>query len=293
MGQRDRVTGVVDGADLRRVGAVCDHGARLRRVLLVGEGAGRDVDETRVGDVQLPVGHRPGHRLHQEPRRLSARPAVLADLEALEEVQHLQQGQAPCRRAGRRQLKAAIGAPDGLGDVDPVRLEVFFRDEPAVGGEISHDRLGDLTSIEHVGAVARQLLEGAGEVCLDHHLTDRVERAVVRVDGLRGRRDLDPLCVRHDVGAVIGRPVTVHVAADRESVPGDRDRGLDRLLPGDGAESVQRLVQARHRAGHADRLVPHIVDESLEHVAVTVRGLADEDRLPLVLANARPGGGSR
>src|SRR5205823_292315 len=67
--------------------------------------------------------------------------------------------------------------------------------------------------------------------------------------------------------------------------------GLDRLLPGDGAEAGERLVQAGDGARHADRLVAHVVDPAVEHVAVAVRRLPYEDRLPLVLADLRSRGG--
>src|SRR6184192_597273 len=52
----------------------------------------------------------------------------------------------------------------------------------------------------------------------------------------------------------------------------------------------QSVGVPRHRAGHADRLVAHVVDRSIEHVAVAVGGLAQEQPLPHVLAHQRAGG---
>ncbi len=78
----------------------------------------------------------------------------------------------------------------------------------------------------------------------------------------------------------------MHVPGDRKAVAGERDGRLDRLRPRDGAEPGQRLVQPRHRAWNSDRLVADVVHPPLEHVAVAIRGLADEPVSPLVLSRA-------
>ena len=121
---------------------------------------------------------------------------------------------------------------------------------------------------------------------MHHDLADLIQAAVMRVDRLRLWRRLDSLGVRHDVRSVVGRPVTVHIARDWKALAGERDCGLDGLFPGDGAEPGQRLVEARDCSWHRDGLVPDVIDPAVEHIAVTVRGLADEDALPLVFADA-------
>jgi len=269
--------------------AVRDHVACLRRVVLVGERAGWDVDKTRVGDVQLAVGDGPGHRFDEQARSFRARPTVDAQVVALEKVEHLQEGQTTRGRPRGHHLQAAVGASDGLGHIDGVALQVLFGDEAGVGFEIGGDRICDVALVEEIGAFAGEPLQRAGQVGLDHQLADRVELAVVRVNSLRRRRDLDPLGVRHDVRAIVHGPVAVDEAGDWESVASEGDRRLDRLLPRDRAESRQRLMQAGHRARYGDRLIANVVDPSLEHVAIAVGCLANEDRLPLVFA--RPGAG--
>src|SRR5207237_9702240 len=106
------------------------------------------------------------------------------------------------------------------------------------------------------------------------------------------RSVLDALCVGHDSRAVSHGPVTVHVPGDGEAVPRERDRRLDGLLPRDRAEPGQRLMEARHGARHRHRPVADVVDPTVEHVAVTVGGFADEDRVPLVFTDLRPGRGA-
>src|SRR5438105_14163812 len=49
-------------------------------------------------------------------------------------------------------------------------------------------------------------------------------------------------------------------------------------------------MQAGNRARNAYRLIADVVDPAFEHVAVTIRRLAYEDRRPLVLAHERPRG---
>src|SRR5690242_2635177 len=46
-------------------------------------------------------------------------------------------------------------------------------------------------------------------------------------------------------------------------------------------------MKAGHSSGYTDRLVADVVDPAVENVAVAISGLADEDRLPLVLARSR------
>ena len=269
-----------------RPGAVGDHLARLRRVLLVGQRPGRDLDEPRIGDVQLAVGHGPGHRLDEEPRRLGARPSVRTEVKALEEIQHLEQGQATRGRSRRRNLEAAVSSPNRLGYVDLVGLEVLPGDEAVVGGEVGGYRAGDIALVKHFRSVACQALEGARKVGLDHHFADRVQRTVMGVDRLRRRRDLDPLDVGHDIRSVVGRPVAMHESGDWETLPRERNRGLDRLLPRDRTEPRQRFVQPSHGARDRDRLISDVVDPTLEDVPITIGRLADEAPLPLVLSHA-------
>src|SRR5438309_7030310 len=83
----------------------------------------------------------------------------------------------------------------------------------------------------------------------------------------------------------------MHVTGDREAIPRERDRGLDRLGPCDRAVTGERLVQSGHRSWHSDRLIADVVDPTLEHIAVAVSGLANEEALPLILAGTRTGGG--
>src|SRR5690242_1396129 len=49
-------------------------------------------------------------------------------------------------------------------------------------------------------------------------------------------------------------------------------------------------MEAGHGSGYADRLVADVVDPAVENVAVSISRLADEDRLPLVLARSRARG---
>src|SRR5438093_639438 len=209
---------------------------------------------------------------------------------ALEEVEPLQQREAARWRARGHDRQAPVGAADGLRYVHGVALQVLFGDEPAVGFEVSRHRVGDLPLVEDVGAFVRKPLERSRQVGLDHQLADRVEGAVVRVDRLGGGRRLDPLLVGHGVRAIVHGPEAVHVTGDGKAVAGEGDRWLDRLLPRDRAEPGQRLMQAGHCARYGDGLIADVVDPSLAHVSVVIGCLADEDRLPLILACSRARG---
>ena len=165
------------------------HVARFGRVLLVGERPRRNLDEARIGDVKFAVRHRPCHRFHEEPRGFGAGPTLGAEVISLEEVQHLEQGQAARGRTRGRDLKAAVGAPQRLGHVHLVPLEVFLGDEPPVRLEVDGDlvragghrlahgligpvvgyghaagHLGGDISKERVFAVELALLKEAGEI---------------------------------------------------------------------------------------------------------------------------------
>src|SRR2546421_12927650 len=102
-----------------------------------------------------------------------------------------------------------------------------------------------------------------------------MELAVVRVDATCGWGRLDALGIGHHVGAVVRGPVPVHESADREPMARQRDRRLDGLLPRDGPKTSQRLVKAGDSPRNANGLVADIVDPAVEHVAVTIRSLAD------------------
>src|SRR4029077_6805441 len=105
---------------------------------------------------------------------------------------------------------------DRLGDVRLVRLEVVFGDESAVGAEVGRDRVSDLAAVENIWTARGQSLQRVREVGLDHELADLVQPPIVRVRGLRRRRDLDSLRVRDHIRALVRYPKTVHEPADME-----------------------------------------------------------------------------
>ncbi len=156
----------------------------------------------------------------------------------------------------------------------------------AVGLEVRRDRLGNVAAIEGVRPSVGQAFERARQVGLDEQVADPEQVAVARVYGLRRRRGLDALAIRHHVRAVIRRPVAVHVAGDSKAVAGERDGRLDGLRPGDRAVPRQRLMQPRHRAGDAHRSVADVVHPAFEHVSIPIGGLAQKQALPLVLSRS-------
>src|SRR5207245_5771551 len=135
--------------------------------------------ETRVGDLQLAVGHRPCHRLDQEACRLSARPPVPAEVVTLEEVEHLEQGQAGGRRSSRSHLQIPVTSSNRLGHVDLVPGEVIFGDEATISCEVRGDRVSYLPAIENVRPLAGEPLESPGEVSLHHDLANLIQAAVM------------------------------------------------------------------------------------------------------------------
>src|SRR5216684_6030687 len=141
-----------------------DQLAPLGRVALGDQLVHWDSHLLRVGDEPGAIGPGDLLRLDEEvPEVRGARPEA-AQVERLEQVEHLQRGDSLARW---RQLPDAHAAVIGADRVDPRggRVGQVVRREQSAGRLREGDELaGDLPPIESVAAAARQLAVGSGEI---------------------------------------------------------------------------------------------------------------------------------
>ncbi len=191
----------------------------------------------------------------------------LGEIVAFEDVQDLDDMNAARRRRRHRDdIVAAIGSAHRLALNRRVGLEVFLGDEPAVPLHLIFDQLGNGPLVEPARALGGNGAERLGEVRLAKEFARLVGLAFRMLEiGLArrvGREALVAFLQR------IGEPI-----GDRKAFLGQLDRRRQHLLARQGAIMLQRVEQARHRAGHARRgaaiagAVPvHIATLVQEHV---------------------------
>ena len=179
MDQRGRVALAIDGGDVDRVAgqaavggdAVPRQGAgRVHQgAPLVGIGLGdqplhRHVGEARVGEmaVAVVIGELLG--LHHQMHVVGAEERLAVQVERLEQVQHLEHGEALGRRRRLVDRDVAIAALDRLAPARDLRLEIVAGEEAVVGVGAAHQLARHLAVVEAVPAVAGDRLERAREV---------------------------------------------------------------------------------------------------------------------------------
>ena len=216
-------------------------------VLLRGQPVERHVlVEIRIAQVVRAVRVGAAHRFGQQvqvERRVVADPG---EIESFQDVQHLNQHDAA--RAGRRHaddLVAAIAAAYRLALDRLVPRQVLERDDAAVVGHEIGDQPCGLAPVEAVLAVPLDAFQRPREIRLLPGVTGLVEGAVRFQEDLRRARVALPVAIQ---------PLEriVQVPADRHAVPREVDRGLQQVLPGQGAQAPVRELQAGDGPRHAD-----------------------------------------
>jgi hypothetical protein len=241
----------------------------------------------RISVVGLAVGEGQLHGFGDGVDVLRGVVAERGHVEAVQDLQHLDQHGPLAPEAARDELAGPEGRPHGRLEPHAKLRQVFPREQPALGGVIARDRGRDVAAIEGVagGGEARhpagpaggtilvgEVREGATEVGLDEALTG-ARRPASGQEDRRGRR---PPPVRGLVVADDPRNEWPH----REAVPGALDRRLRDLREPERAEVLERRDPRIRRAGH-DRS-----QEPLRHVPaapvseVLERGAARPDPQP-------------
>ncbi len=126
---------------------------------------------------------------------LGATPVHGADVEAFEDVQHLQDGDALAVRRQLEHLPAAIRRCDGLDPLRAMRREILAAEVPAVAAHGLLDGGGDGAVVERGAPVVGDELVGARERGIRERLADRGHAAVRHEDRGEARRVLQR-CVR-------------------------------------------------------------------------------------------------
>ena len=213
-------------------------GVGLRNQLVHG-----DAHLLGVGDETGAIGPGDLLRLDEEMPEIGGAGAEAAQVEALEQVEHLQRGDS---LAGRGQLPDAHAAVVRADRVDPGRRrvgEVVGREQPAGRLRESDELAGDPPPVERVAATARQLAVGGRQSQVAEDLSSAWRAARRQVSARR-------VGVRRQV-RLARLPHPGDHLAHREALFRDGDGGFqqlgERARSEAGAQRFPSVDRARHR----------------------------------------------
>jgi hypothetical protein len=237
------------------------------RVLLRGEALHRDVDECGIAGAGIAVREADLEHLGDQMEVLRGAEAEPARIEALEDVQHLDEVQSA--RGGRRSardLEAAIAAADGRPLDRLVAREIIERDDATRAAHVVRHRRAKVATVEHAGALRRDQTQ-RGRV-LRHR--DQITGLDGRAAGQEGARGLGKA---RQVGRAL--PHRLHqIWRGAEAALRVADRGLHHGLEIEAAEPSDGLGPGHQRAGHAHREQADEVDVAL-HSQIVGPGVGD------------------
>ncbi len=167
------------------------------------------------------------------------------DVEALEDIEHLERDHTLRVRWQLEHLVAAIGRRDGRDPVGAIRRQVGGRQQAATRLHVGRDRLCDRPAVERVAPAAPNRLERLGQIrVLEDFAGDG--RPAAKKKRRRGRGILRQ-------GLLLGLPLSGDDLADGEPLAGVADGGLDGARERDRAVLRQELLPSVDDAGHAHR----------------------------------------
>jgi hypothetical protein len=208
--------------------------------------------EIRIAEVARAVRIGALHRLGHQVHGVRGGEAHRREIVAFEQVQHLDQHDAArARRRHRDHLVAAVGAANRRPFLCRVVLQIFARDQAAVGQHLLFEQHRRLALVEAGRPFGRNPLERPCEIGLFQRLACFVRRAVLRELCDRRRVLLHP---RQHVPERARESLGQHEAVARQ-----RDCRIDQPLPRQLALFLPRHVQAGDGAGDADREVAVVV----------------------------------
>ena len=157
---------------------------------------------------------------------------------------------------------APVGAARGHALGHLVFAQVLQADGTGVRGHLGRDLLGDLAFVERLGALLGDQAHGLRQVFLHQRVAHLQGLAVLPEDGLGGRPLAHVLLLLlQDLGERF---------ADRETLVGQFDGGGDHARQGQGAPGLERVLHARHGAGHAHGVVG-VQRFAIHHVALGIQ----------------------
>ena len=164
-------------------------------------------------------------------------------IEAFENVQHLQRGDALRVRRELEHVVAAIGRGDRIEPVRRVSAEVRFGQQPVAAFHVLGDRPRDRTAVERVAATLRDRLQRCRQPRIREDLAGRRRPAARKERSRRGG-----VARQRGLGTL---PLHGNDLAHREAIPRISDRRLQRLCERDRAVLREQLAPAVHDAGDA------------------------------------------
>ena len=211
----------------------------------------RLVDVARVAAVAHAVAEGELLRLDEVVQRRGRPEAHPAQVEALEQAEHLEHDQPLRRRAGRVDVEAAVAHAQRLVQLGRLLGELGPAEEAALGPGRPHDLSRDLAAVEGVGAAGDDRLDCVGQVGVAPCLARPGRLAVRQVDGRAGREAGQPLGRAGDRAADLraSRDAVTRVPDRRPPELAERPAGV---LAVDGQVGVRRAgdrggVPARER----------------------------------------------
>ena len=193
--------------------------------------------------------------------RLGRAESQFGDIVAFENVEHLRDVHAGCRRRRRPQdFPAAIVGADRLTLDRLVGREILAGDEAAILLHVVDQDIAERSLIQRRFAVLRNIGQRLRIFRLHHALAGLQRRSLGQID----RRDR--LVLQHLLGAV--GDAFVQIGRRRIAARGVLDRGLHDIGKAHGAEAPQRLAPGLQRARHSHRFRPGeiLVSDGVEHV---------------------------
>ncbi|XQU71072.1 hypothetical protein OJJOAM_003861 [Cupriavidus sp. H18C1] len=252
----------------------------------------RHVDEGGIADEAVLVAGRLLHRLADHANIVGAVVPQRAQIELLEDRQHLQQHRAAAGRPVGGDAAVAVAANQRRGAHGLVAGQVLPRQQRAVFAHVGDDLFGDLAQIERVDAAGRDPLQRVGIVAVLQRGADRMRRTVGAAIQLPAAfAEGQALAVAGAAQRRLVDPERIHAGAHEVAVARPLDRRLHHLLPRQPAVAAMQRLQAAQRARRGDRLVADVVEAVLDEEAEAVARFAFQQVGPHVGARGRRRGG--
>ncbi len=216
-----------------------------------------------IGEPRIAIGERDALGFDEQVQVLGGVVPHRLQIEALEDVQHLERDDALRVRRHLQDVVSTIGRRDGLDPVGPVRREVGLGEERLAAAHVVGDGLGDRPLVERVAPALGDELEGRREA--------RVAEDVARRGGAAAgeeRRGCRRIAQQDWLGVL---PLRRDDVGDGVAFARVRDRRLQRAIQLQRAVAREQLVPAVHDPGHADRQRAAIRDRVEAPAPVFVR----------------------
>ena len=207
---------------------------------------GRDFHRARVGHVLVEVGESQLHGLDLQVLRLHRVDRHVGNVEAFDDAQGDQGGDALSVRRDLMQLVAAVGTGDRLDPFRAVGAQVFQRHGGAAFLAEGGDALGQLAFVEIAALGGGDAAQRVGRVRKAEVLAD-LGRAALGHEGLGVAR-----LVAQFIGG--GGPLVRHHRRHGIAALGDLDGRFEQLLERQLAELFVQRGPAGHHARHRDRV---------------------------------------